>query len=45
MSGNLYRKITNEHFFNDKDLSFINSEIFDALLESAGFSKNILYRK
>jgi hypothetical protein len=28
----IYKKMTNEHFFNDKDLSSINSEIFDALL-------------
>ena len=27
----IYKKMTNEHFFNDKDLSSINSEIFDAL--------------
>ena len=29
----IYIKMTNEHFFNDKDLSSINSEIFDALLD------------
>ena len=29
----IYKKMTNEHFFNDKDLSYINSEIFDALLD------------
>jgi carboxyl-terminal processing protease len=29
----IYKKMTNEHFFNDKDLSSINSEIFDALLD------------
>ena len=29
----IYKKMTNEHFFNDKDLSFINSEIFDALVD------------
>ena len=28
----IYQKMTNEHFFNDKDLSSINSEIFDALV-------------
>jgi len=29
----IYKKITNEHFFNDKDLSSINSEIFDVLID------------
>ena len=29
----IYKKMTNEHFFNDKDLSSINSEIFNALLD------------
>ena len=27
----IYQKMTNEHFFNDKDLSSINAEIFDTL--------------
>jgi len=35
----IYKKITNEHFFNDKDLSFINSEIFDSLLEQLDSQK------
>ena len=29
----IYQKITKEHFFNDKDLSSINSEIFDVLVD------------
>jgi len=29
----IYKKMTNEHFFNNKDLSSINSKIFDALLD------------
>ena len=28
----IYQKMTNEHFFNDKDLSSINAEIFNALV-------------
>ena len=28
----IYKKMVNEHFFNDKDLTSINSEIFDALV-------------
>ena len=28
----IYQKMTNEHFFNDKDLSTINSEVFDLLV-------------
>ena len=28
----IYKKMTNEHFFIDKDLTSINSEIFDALV-------------
>jgi len=28
----IYKKIANEHFFNDKDLSSINAEIFNALV-------------
>ena len=35
----IYKKITNEHFFNDKDLSFINSEIFDALVDQLDSQK------
>ena len=29
----IFQKMTNEHFFNDKNLSSINSKIFNALLE------------
>ena len=29
----IYQKMANEHFFNDKDLSSINAEIFNALVE------------
>ncbi|MDB2357152.1 carboxy terminal-processing peptidase [Gammaproteobacteria bacterium] len=29
----IYKKMMNEHFFNDKDLRAINSEIFDFLLD------------
>ena len=29
----IYQKMVNEHFFNDRDFSFINSEIFDALVD------------
>ena len=35
----IYNKMTNEHFFNDKDLGFINSEIFDALLDQLDSQK------
>ncbi len=35
----IYKKITNEHFFNDRDLSFINSEIFDTLLDQLDSQK------
>ena len=35
----IYQKITNEHFFIDKDLSLINSEIFDALLHQLDYEK------
>ena len=28
----IYQKMANEHFFNDKDLSSINAEIFNALV-------------
>ena len=31
--------MTNEHFFNDKDLGSINSEIFDALLDQLDSQK------
>ena len=29
----IYERMTNEHFFKDKDLSAINSKVFDALLD------------
>jgi len=35
----IYKKMTNEHFFNDKDLSSINSEIFDSLLDQLDSQK------
>ncbi|MDC0440723.1 carboxy terminal-processing peptidase [Gammaproteobacteria bacterium] len=35
----IYVKMTNEHFFSDKDLSSINSEIFDALLDQLDSQK------
>ena len=35
----IYQKMTDEHFFSDKDLSFINSEIFDALLDKLDSQK------
>ncbi|MDA8709364.1 carboxy terminal-processing peptidase [Gammaproteobacteria bacterium] len=35
----IYKKMTNEHFFNDKDLGSINSEIFDALLDQLDSQK------
>jgi hypothetical protein len=35
----IYEKITNEHFFNNKDLSFINSEIFDKLVDQLDSQK------
>ncbi len=35
----IYQKMTNEHFFNDKDLSSINSEIFDALVDQLDSQK------
>jgi carboxyl-terminal processing protease len=35
----IYLKMTNEHFFNDKDLSSINSEIFDALVDQLDSQK------
>jgi len=35
----IYQKMTDEHFFSDKDLSFINAEIFDALLDKLDSQK------
>ena len=35
----IYKKMVNEHFFNDKDLSSINSEIFDALVDQLDSQK------
>ena len=35
----IYQKMTDEHFFSDKDLGFINSEIFDALLDKLDSQK------
>ena len=35
----IYKKMTNEHFFNDKDLGSINSEIFYALLDQLDSQK------
>ena len=35
----IYKKMTSEHFFNDKDLSSINSEIFDALVDQLDSQK------
>ena len=35
----IYKKMTNEHFFNNKDLSSINSEIFNALLDQLDSQK------
>ncbi len=35
----IYKKMTNEHFFNDKDLSFINSEIFDSMVDQLDSQK------
>ena len=35
----IYKKMTNEHFFNDKDLSFINSEIFDSIVDQLDSQK------
>ena len=35
----IYKKMTNEHFFNDKDLGSINSEIFDSLLDQLDSQK------
>ena len=35
----IYKKMINEHFFNDKDLSSINSEIFDTLMDQLDSQK------
>jgi len=35
----IYHKMTNEHFFKDKDLTSINSEIFDALVDQLDSQK------
>ena len=35
----IYKKMTSEHFFNDKDLSSINSEIFDTLVDQLDSQK------
>ena len=35
----IYKKMANEHFFNDKDLSSINSEIFDTLVDQLDSQK------
>jgi carboxyl-terminal processing protease len=35
----IYQKITKEHFFNDKDLGSINSEMFDALVDQLDSQK------
>ena len=35
----IFLKMTNEHFFIDKDLSFINSEIFDSLVDQLDSQK------
>jgi carboxyl-terminal processing protease len=35
----IYQKMADEHFFNDKDLSFVNVEIFDALLDKLDSQK------
>ena len=35
----IYKKMVNEHFFNDKDLTSINSEIFDALVDQLDSQK------
>ena len=48
----IYEKMANEHFFHDRDLSSINSEIFDAIVDQLDsqkiyFTKNeiSLFRK
>ena len=35
----IYQKMTSEHFFNDKDLRSINSEIFDVLIDQLDSQK------
>ena len=35
----IFQKMTNEHFFIDKDLSSINSEIFEALVDQLDSQK------
>ncbi len=35
----IFLKMTQEHFFNDKDLSAINSEVFDSLIEQLDAEK------
>ena len=35
----IYKKMTSEHFFNDKDLTSINSKIFDALVDQLDSQK------
>ena len=35
----IYQKMTNEHFFHDKDLSSINAEIFEVLLDQLDSKK------
>ena len=35
----IYKKMVNEHFFNDKDLTSINSEILDALVDQLDSEK------
>ena len=35
----IYKKMINEHFFNDKDLTSVNSEIFDALVDQLDSQK------
>jgi len=35
----VYQKMVSEHFFNDKDLNSINSEIFDALIKQIDSQK------
>ena len=35
----VFQKIANEHFFNNKDLSSINSEIFDSLVDQLDSQK------
>ena len=35
----IYKKMINEHFFNDKDLTSINSEIFDTLVDQLDSQK------